>query len=67
MANENIDYYVNALQTQDTHKRLKVAENLTLYLQSSALNLIDCGQLIDGLMPWILSSNFKVEVLQNFV
>ncbi|XP_065684117.1 CLIP-associating protein 1 isoform X4 [Hydra vulgaris] len=60
MANESIDYYITALQTQDTHKRLKVAENLTKYLQSSAFNQLDSGQLIDGLMSWILSSNFKV-------
>lgn len=60
--NDTLEEFRDAVNTQDTHKRLKVAEDLSTYLQdrSNTIGGGVIGQIADGLVPWIASSNFKV-------
>lgn len=51
--------------SQDTQKRLKAAEELSNYL-SEPSNDIEFGgydKLIDGLIAWVNSSNFRVRTI----
>ena len=64
-----IDEYREAVRTQDTHKRLKLAEQILTYLKDPSSNVEYADQLADNLLPWAGSSNFKVciyvEVAKN--
>ena len=61
---DKLEHYVTAIRTQDTHKRLKLAIELGSYLRSPSLNVHDVDLLVDGLVAWISSSNFKVGLIQ---
>jgi len=57
-----LDQFYQDLSTTDTKKKLTVGQNIINYLEDDA-NSIDCediGGFIDGLVPWMQSSNFKV-------
>ena len=60
--NDVLEEYRDAVRTQDTHKRLKIAEDLGKILRESSaiLHGSAADQLVDGLISWISSSNFKV-------
>ena len=60
---DRIEEFVNAIRTQDTHKRLKLAIELGSYLKSAIANVRDFEPLLDGLIIWAGSSNFKVGIL----
>lgn len=60
MACNNLDDYAQAIRTQDTHKRLKLAIELGSYLKNPSSSVADYEQLVDGLVSWTTSSNFKV-------
>lgn len=51
-----------AVNSQDTQKRLKAAEDLSTYLSdpSNRIEFIGFDKLLDGLVAWVNSSNFKV-------
>lgn len=51
-----------AVASQDTQKRLKAAEDLSNYLSdpSNGIEFIGFDKLLDGLVGWVNSSNFKV-------
>lgn len=53
---------VAAVSTQDTQKRLKAAEDLSNYLSepSNGIEFIGFDKLLDGLVGWVNSSNFRV-------
>ncbi len=53
---------VRQLSTSDTKKKLTVGQQLIDYLGDPG-NPVDCddlGTVIDALVPWMQSSNFKV-------
>jgi len=57
-----LDQFYQDLSTTDTKKKLTVGQNIINYLEDDS-NSIDCediGGFIDGLVPWMQSSNFKV-------
>lgn len=51
-----------AVHSQDTQKRLRAAEDLTNYLNdpSSSLEFLGFDKLLDGIVTWINSSNYRV-------
>ena len=57
-----LDRFVEAVEQQDTHKRLKTAEELISYLSDpgNSLDFSGIDKLIDGLMSWSGCSNFRV-------
>ena len=56
-----------AVSCQDTQKRLKAAEDLANYLSdpSNGIEFIGFDKLLDGLVGWVSSSNFKVRNFQK--
>ncbi|XP_075218993.1 CLIP-associating protein isoform X2 [Lycorma delicatula] len=62
---KDIDGFLPLVTTNDTKRRLSVGQDLLNYLMdpSSSIQSNDIGQIIDGLLPWINSSNFKVSQL----
>lgn len=54
---------------QDTQRRLKAADDLTNYLNNPSNEIDFSGfpfeKLIDGLVAWVNSSNFRVSRLQD--
>ena len=57
-----MDNFLAQLNETDTRKKISTGEEILKYLQK-AENSIDCediGQFIDGLVPWMQNSNFKV-------
>ena len=57
-----LDQFYQDLSTTDTKKKITVGQNIINYLEDEN-NSIDCediGGFIDGLVPWMQSSNFKV-------
>ncbi|XP_073237164.1 CLIP-associating protein 1-A-like isoform X3 [Porites lutea] len=53
-----------AVNSQDTQKRLKAAEDLSTYLSdpSNRIEFIGFDKLLDGLVAWVNSSNFKLSL-----
>lgn len=51
-----------AVHSQDTQKRLKAAEDLTNYLNdpSNSVEFLGFDKLLDGIVTWINSSNYRV-------
>lgn len=61
----NMDLFLQLLSTTDPKKKLSIGSDIINFL-SNPENSIECsdiGQFIDGLVPWIQSSNFKVSKL----
>jgi len=56
--------FVPLLLTTDTRKKITVGADLVKFLQDPAnsLQCDDIGVVIDGLVPWMTNSNFKVGV-----
>ena len=62
---EGLDQFFNDLSTTDTKKKLVIGENILAYLEAGEDRSISCedtGAFIDGLVPWMQSSNFKVVI-----
>ena len=57
-----LDQYMSDLTSTDTKKKLTVGQNIINYLEddNNPLECEDIGGFIDGLVPWMQSSNFKV-------
>lgn len=53
-----------AVSCQDTQKRLKAAEDFSNYLSepSNGIEFIGFDKLLDGLVGWVTSSNFKLSL-----
>ena len=57
-----LDQFYSDLTTTDTKKKITIGTNIINYLEDDT-NSIECediGGFIDGLVPWMQSSNFKV-------
>jgi len=66
---DSLDDFVPYIQTSDTKKRMHTYEQLVGYLRCSYTSL-ECRhmeKLIDGLVAWISSSNYKVYISYTFV
>lgn len=57
-----MDYYLALLtKTNDTKEKLTLGQDILAYLQSGAsIECQDIGMVVDGILPFIQSSNFKV-------
>lgn len=60
----DMDEFLPLLATTDTKTKLTLATNLINYLSDpdNSIECSDIGQFIDGLVPWMQSSNNKVHV-----
>lgn len=59
---KDLDGFLPHLSKPDTKFRQQVGADLIAYLAEPSNSTIchDIGQLIDGLLPWLHSSNYKV-------
>jgi len=59
---DSLDDFLPYIETSDTKKRLHTYEQLVGYLRCSytSLECRNMEKLIDGLIAWISSSNYKV-------
>lgn len=57
-----LESFLVAIEQQDTHKRLKAAEEIIPYVNDpdNSLDFPDVERMVDGLLGWAGSSNFKV-------
>ena len=64
-----LDEFYPDLSTTDTKKKLTVGVNIVNYLkdENNPLDCEDIGGFIDGLVPWMQSSNFKVRSEGNLL
>ncbi|KAF6204436.1 hypothetical protein GE061_002777 [Apolygus lucorum] len=58
---KDMDYYLALLaKTTDTKEKLTLGQDLLSYLQEgSSIECQDIGMVVDSLLPYIQSSNFK--------
>jgi CLIP-associating protein 1/2 len=58
----DMDGFLPLLATTDTKTKLTLATNLINYVSDpdNSIECCDIGQFIDGLVPWMQSSNNKV-------
>jgi len=65
---DSLDDFLPYIQTSDTKKRLHTYEQLVGYLRCSytSLECRNMEKMIDGLIAWISSSNYKVFFLFFF-
>lgn len=65
MAQSQIDQFTALLSTTDTRKKITVGTDIINYLgvPTNTIESDDIGQFIDGMVPWLQSSNFKVSVI----
>ncbi|XP_073995349.1 CLIP-associating protein isoform X12 [Rhodnius prolixus] len=58
---KDMDSFLGLLSTTDTKQKLIIGFELLTYLQNgSSIECQDIGHVVDSLLPWIQSSNFKV-------
>lgn len=57
-----IDGFVTQMGKADMRIRAQLAEDLVSFLNDSENSIVcsDLGLLVDGLMPWLTGSHFKV-------
>jgi len=57
-----LEKFVSVIEQQDTHKRLKIAEEIISYVNDpdNSLEFPGVDRMIDGLLAWAGNSNFKV-------
>ena len=60
-----MDGFLKDLSTTDTKKKLSLGQSMLDHLgdPETSLECEDLGALVDGLVPWMQSSNFKVTLL----
>ena len=65
---EGLDEFSASLGTTDTKKKLSVGSQIIEYLgdPGNGIQCEDLGAFVDGLVPWMQSSNFKVRNLSRF-
>ena len=58
-----LDQFYSDLTTTDTKKKITIGHNIINYLEddNNSIECDDIGGFIDGLVPWMQSSNFKVK------
>lgn len=67
MSQSQLDLFSTQLNTTDTRKKIALGTEIINYLgvPSNSIECDDIGHFIDGLVPWLQSSNFKVS-FQHF-
>jgi len=57
-----MDGFLIQLNETDTRKRITTGEEIVKYLKDpdNSTECEDIGQFVDGLVPWMQNSNFKV-------
>ena len=63
----DLDGYIALMGKSDMRLRAQLAEDLVTYLSDCENTLVcmDLGLLIDGLIPWLGGSHFKVIIICN--
>lgn len=58
----DIDGFITQMAKADMRIKAQLAEDLVLYLSDSdnSIECVDLGFLIDGLIPWMIGSHFKI-------
>ncbi|XP_021695282.1 CLIP-associating protein isoform X6 [Aedes aegypti] len=58
----DIDGFITQMAKADMRVKAQLAEDLVLYLNDSenSIECVDLGLLIDGLIPWMIGSHFKI-------
>lgn len=61
----DIDGFVAQMAKADMRVKTQLAEDLVAYLSDQENSIVsnDLGLLVDGLMPWLTGSHFKVRYL----
>lgn len=61
----DLDGFIGQMGKADMRIRAQLAEDLVNYLSDSENSLVcsDLGMLIDGLIPWLSGSHFKVQLI----
>lgn len=61
----DLDGFINLMPKADMRVKAILAEDLVTYLsdESNSIVCMDLGLLVDGLMPWLTGSHFKVSDL----
>ena len=64
---KDLDGFINQMSKADMRIRAQLAEDLVNYLSDSENSLVcmDLGMLIDGLIPWLAGSHFKVSIWEQ--
>lgn len=64
-----LDQFTPLLGTSDTRKKIAIGNDIINYLglPSNSIECDDIGHFIDGLVPWLHSSNFKVCVVKTIL
>lgn len=63
----SLDLFLSLLGTTDVRKKISIGEDIIAYLSipENQPKCEDIGIFIDGLVPWINNSNFKVKILRS--
>ena len=64
----NLDLFLTLLGTTDVRKKISIGDDIISFLSApeSTLKCEDIGMFIDGLVPWVNNSNFKVTCIEYF-
>lgn len=65
----DLDGFIAQMGKADMRIRAQLAEDLVIFLSDDDNELVcmDLGLLIDGLLPWLSGSHFKVSFLFTFL
>lgn len=60
----SLDLFLTLLGTTDVRKKILIGDDIIAFLTSpeNQPKCEDIGMFIDGLVPWINNSNFKVNI-----
>ena len=60
----SLDLFLTLLGTTDVRKKILIGDDIITFLASpeNPPKCEDIGMFIDGLVPWINNSNFKVNI-----
>lgn len=63
----DLDGFIALMNKSDMRIKTQLAEDLVTYLTDYENSIIcsDLGLLIDGLLPWMTGSHFKVSIYSN--
>lgn len=63
----DIDGFINQMAKADMRVKALLAEDLVAYLSDQENSIVsdDLGLLVDGLMPWLTGSHYKVRATKT--
>lgn len=63
----DIDGFINQMAKADMRAKASLAEDLVAFLSDQENSIVseDLGLLVDGLMPWLTGSHYKVRAHTN--